>query len=253
MTQHKTFVNAKGLKQTHKQDTFLLCRVRESLVTLHSSTSSDAQLVETRTFSVLSQAFRRYYSDNQSWSWASGPGTNQWPSPSTPAPPPPPRPAPPTWAPESSRVRRETRHVSGQRRLVLWRQSYDLRQFWGREVGSREVGEVVREHPPLPLVPWPQGTCWKAHHVLLPPQWLKGDHQWLPRAADFLFSCDASHPRHAEVPWRSPGVPFGSSETGVVAGSCRRLMNIDNMKRDWKQANFQSRLDVQGGGEGRRE
>ena len=52
-----------------------------------------------------------------------------------------------------------------------------------------------------------------------------------PRAADFLFSCDASHPdtlRYLKVTW---GYLWGHEELGVVAGSCCRLVNIDNRKR----------------------
>lgn len=51
-----------------------------------------------------------------------------------------------------------------------------------------------------------------------------------PRAADFLFSCDASHPdtlRYLKPTWQ---YLLGHEEPGVGDRRCSPLINIDNRK-----------------------
>ena len=52
-----------------------------------------------------------------------------------------------------------------------------------------------------------------------------------PRGADFLFSCDASHPdtlRYLKATWQCL---LGQDESAAGVGSCRPLINIDHRNR----------------------
>lgn len=121
----------------------------------------------------------------------------------------------------------------GQRGWFCRSVSQDLRQFWGRKVWMRRCSE----HPP------PSGALAPGYLLGLPyalastvaEEGVISD----AKAADFLFSCDASHPdtlRYSEG--HRQGL-LGHEEPEVENGSCRPLINSDrkrlesSMFRSW--------------------
>ena len=137
----------------------------------------------------------------------------------------------------------------GQRGWFCGSVSHDLRQFWGRRLGRR--GGRGGEESTAP----PSGTL-ASGHLLGSPSALastvaEGGTISDPRGADFLFSCDASHPdtlRYLKVTW---GYLLGHEEPGVVAGSRRRLIDIDDRKR-LETSKFSVLSGCAGRGRGRR-
>lgn len=100
------------------------------------------------------------------------------------------------------------------------------------------VGKVVKEHPSAFWCLSPTGLaglpCALASTVA------EGGAISDSRAADFLFSCDASHPDTLRYPKATRHCLSGHDEPGIGDGNCSPLINKDDRKR-LEMSNF---LDV---------
>lgn len=95
----------------------------------------------------------------------------------------------------------------GQRGWFCRSVSQDLRQFWGRKVGGAGCGSqsiLLWKPPARGRLPYPVLTCALASTVD------EGGMVSDAQAADFLFSCDASHPDTLRYP-RATVEPYLSS------------------------------------------
>lgn len=103
------------------------------------------------------------------------------------------------------------------------------------------MGEGLRGAPLLALVPWPR--VHPGLRCVLASTEAEGGTISDPRSANFLFSCDASHPDTLRYLKATLQCLLGHDKPGVGDGNCSPLVNMDDRKR--LETNNFSVLDVE--------